>query len=116
VFGLISLKTKEEKMTATLTQLKLKPLDDKVVIVIESEDTEKTSGGIFIPDSAREKPQRGKVVSAGPGRVLENGTRLPMTVQVGQTVLFQKYGGSELKYEGQEYKILSEKDILGIIE
>lgn len=102
-------------MPATATQFKLKPLADKVVIEIE-EDNEQSPGGIYIPDTAREKPQRGKVVSVGPGKLLESGQRETMTVKPGDRVLFQKYGGTDVKVEDKEYKILSERDILGILE
>lgn len=102
--------------TATKSQLKMKPLADKVVVQILTDEAEQTSGGIFIPDSAREKPQKGTVIAAGPGKYLENGTREAMTVKPGDIVLFQKYGGTDLKFEGVEYKILAERDILGIME
>jgi len=102
-------------MPATATKLNMKPLADRVVIEVEN-DTEQTSGGIYIPDTAREKPQRGTVVAVGPGKMLESGTREAMTVKVGDRVLFQKYGGTDIKVESTEYKILSERDILGILE
>lgn len=102
-------------MPATATKFNLKPLADKVVIEI-LQDTEQTAGGIYIPDTAREKPQRGIVVAVGPGKMLESGKREDMSVKVGQTVLFQKYGGTDIKFEDKEYKILSERDILGIFE
>jgi chaperonin GroES len=101
--------------TATEQELKMKPLADRVVILIEDE-TETTAGGIFIPDTAREKPQRGVVVAVGPGRMLESGKREEMSVKSGDRVLFQKYGGTDLKFGDKEYKVLSERDILGIIE
>lgn len=103
-------------MPATATQTNIKPLADKVVIAIEAAANEQTTGGIIIPDSAREKPQRGTVLAVGPGKMLENGQREAMTVKVGDVVLFQKYGGTDLKMDGAELKILSERDILGIIE
>lgn len=102
-------------MPATATKFNLKPLADKVVIEIEN-DTEQTPGGIYIPDTAREKPQRGKVVSVGPGKMLESGKREEMAVKAGDRVLFQKYGGTDIKIEDKEYKILAERDILGILE
>ena len=102
-------------MAKTETKTSIKPLGDRVVLEM-LDDTEQTSGGIYIPDSAREKPIKGKVVAIGPGRILENGQREPMTVEIGNIVLFAKYGGTEVKLDGSEYKILSEKDILGIIE
>ena len=79
-----------------------------------SED--KTSGGIIIPDTAKEKPHEGKVVAVGPGRTDENGEIIKMNVKVGDNVLYSKYGGTELKYEGEEYIIMSESDILAILE
>ncbi len=102
-------------MPATATKFNIKPLSDKVVIEIEN-DSEQSPGGIYIPDTAREKPQRGKVVAVGPGKQLENGKREEMSVKAGDIVLFQKYGGTDLKYGEVEYKILSERDILGVLE
>lgn len=99
----------------TDTKLKLRPLEDRVVIKV-CEETEKTAGGIYIPDSAREKPQKGKVLAVGKGKLLENGDRKPVDVQVGDIILFSKYGGSDVKIDAEEYKILSERDILGVIE
>ncbi len=92
----------------------LKPLGDRIVIeLIEAE--EKTLSGIVLPDSAKEKPQEGKVVAAGTGRVLENGQRIELEVKEGDQILFSKYAGTEVKYEGNEYLILRESDILAII-
>jgi len=99
-------------MTATKTQLK--PLADRVVLQV-LEESEQTSGGIFLPETAREKPMRGKVVAIGDGKMMDNGQREPMTVKVGDVVLFAKYGGTEVKLDGEEFKILSEKDILAIM-
>ena len=93
----------------------LKPLGDKIVIKI-IEDTEQTSGGIFIPDSAKEKPQKGEVVAVGEGKVNDKGEREPMDVKVGETILYAKYAGTDIKMDGVEYKILSVKDALAIIE
>ncbi len=93
----------------------LKPLGDRIVVKI-IEDTEQTSGGIFIPDSAKEKPQKGEVVAVGPGKVTEKGDREPLDVKVGETVLYAKYAGTDVKIDGVEYKILSVKDALAIIE
>ena len=98
-----------------VSELKIRPLGDKILIKV-LEETQTTTGGIILPDSAREKPQKGSVVAVGTGRTLDNGNKEPMDVKVGETVLFAKYGGSDLKYEGTEYKILSIRDILGIIE
>jgi len=89
----------------------LKPLGDRIVIeLIEVE--EKTSSGIVLPDSAKEKPQEGKVIAVGTGRVLDNGQRVELEVSEGDRIIFSKYAGTEVKYEGQEYLILRESDIL----
>ena len=93
----------------------LKPLGDRIVIKV-IEDTEQTSGGIFIPDSAKEKPQKGEVVAVGEGKILDNGNREPMDVKTGNVVLFAKYSGSDVKVDNETFKILSVKDVLGIIE
>ena len=93
----------------------LKPLGDRIVVKV-IEDTEQTSGGIFIPDSKKEKPQKGEVVAVGLGKVNDKGDREPMDVTVGQTVLYAKYAGTDVKMDGVEYKILSIKDALAIIE
>ncbi len=93
----------------------LKPLADRIVIKV-IEDTEQTSGGIFIPDSAKEKPQKGEVVAVGLGKINDKGEREPMDVKVGDTVLYAKYAGTDIKMDGVEYKILSVKDALAIIE
>ena len=93
----------------------LKPLGDRIVVKI-IEDTEQTSGGIFIPDSAKEKPQKGEIVAVGLGKMNDKGEREPMDVTVGQTVLYAKYAGTDVKMDGTEYKILSIKDALAVIE
>jgi len=93
----------------------LKPLGDRIVIKV-IEDTEQTSGGIFIPDSAKEKPQKGEVVAIGEGKLNDKGEREPMDVKVGQIILYAKYAGTDIKMDGIEYKILSIKDALAIIE
>ncbi|MBQ6516424.1 co-chaperone GroES [bacterium] len=92
----------------------IKPLSDKIVIKV-IEDTEQTSGGIFIPDSAKEKPQKGEIIAVGPGRVTDNGEREPMDVKVGDVILYAKYSGTDIKVDGQEYKILSVKDALAVL-
>ena len=99
---------------ATATKKILKPLQDKV-IVQKLEPEEKTSGGILLPDSTKEKPQEGKVIAVGPGAVDDKGQRKPMDVKEGDHVLFAKYSGTEIKLEGEEFLILSEKDILAIV-
>jgi len=93
----------------------LKPLGDRIVVKV-IEDTEQTSGGIFIPDSAKEKPQKGEVIAVGLGKMNDKGEREPLDVEVGQTVLYAKYAGTDVKMDGVEYKILSVKDALAIIE
>ncbi len=95
--------------------MNLKPLMDRIVIKV-IEDTEQTSGGIFIPDSAKEKPQKGEVVAVGEGKTNDKGEREPMDVKVGDIVLYAKYSGTDVKMDGIEYKILSVKDALAIIE
>ena len=91
--------------------LSIRPLEDRVVVEpLEAE--EKTSGGIYIPEAAKEKPQRGKVLAVGPGRLLDSGERCPVAVKVGDEVLFAKYGGTEIEVEKKEVKILRESDIL----
>jgi chaperonin GroES len=92
----------------------LKPLGDRIVIeLVESE--EKSAFGIVLPDSAKEKPQEGKVLAVGTGRVLDNGSRVELDVQEGDKIIFSKYAGTEVKYQGNEYLILRESDILAII-
>ncbi len=93
----------------------IKPLGDRIVIKV-IEDTEQTSGGIFIPDSAKEKPQKGEVVAVGLGKMNDKGEREPMDVKVGDIVLYAKYAGTDIKIDGTEYKILSVKDALAIVE
>ena len=93
----------------------LKPLGDRVMIEVAKEE-EKTVGGLVLTSAAKEKPQTGVVVAVGEGRVLDNGSLAAVPVSVGDTVLFEKYAGSEVKYEGQEYLIFSAKDIVAIVE
>ena len=94
-----------------MSKVKLRPLDDRVVVQpIEAE--EKTAGGIVLPDTAKEKPQRGKVVAVGPGKLLDNGQRAAMSVVVGDEVIYGKYGGTDIEVNGEEVKILRESDIL----
>ncbi len=95
--------------------MNIKPLGDRVVIK-QLASEEMTAGGLYIPDSAKEKPQEGEVVAVGPGKMMENGSLSPMPVKVGDIVLFAKYSGTELKHEGQSYIILNaERDILAIM-
>lgn len=97
--------------------MKVKPLHDRILVkrIIEEEES-KTSGGIIIPDTAKEKPQEGKVVAVGGGKVLENGQKQAMEVQVGNRILFGKYAGTEVKIEGEELLMMREDDVLGILE
>ena len=94
----------------------IKPLEDRIVVqTLEAEQT--TASGLVIPDTAKEKPQEGKVLAVGPGRFDDDGEkRIPLDVQVGDTVLYSKYGGTEVKYGGEEYLILSARDVLAVIE
>ena len=94
----------------------LKPLGDRVLVEIVEEAEQKTAGGLFVPDTAKEKSQRGKVVAVGNGRVLDNGQRVADEVNVGDVVYFAKYGGNEVTLEGKNYSILAERDILGVLE
>ena len=94
----------------------IKPLHDRVIIRRIEDSTDKTAGGLFIPDTAKEKPQEGEVIAAGEGKYKEDGTRQPLDVKAGDRVLFGKYSGSEIKLDGEEYLIMREDEILGIIE
>src|SRR5436853_3726260 len=94
-----------------MPKIKIRPLDDRVVVEpVEAE--ERTAGGIVLPDAAKEKPQRGKVVAVGAGKLLDSGNRGELSVSVGDEVIFGKYGGSDVEVNGEEYKILRESDIL----
>jgi chaperonin GroES len=95
--------------------MKIRPLHDRV-IVQRIEEEAKTKGGIIIPDTAKEKPQEGKVIAVGTGKILENGTKVTLEVKVGDKILFGKYSGTEIKIEGEEYLMMREEDILGVIE
>ena len=95
--------------------MKIRPIGDRIVIKV-IEDTAQTEGGIFIPDSAKEKPQKGEVVAVGLGKMNDKGEREPMDVKVGDTILYAKYSGTDVKVDGTEYKILSIKDALAVIE
>ena len=92
----------------------IKPLEDKIVVQASEAETT-TASGIVIPDTAKEKPQEGKVIAVGPGRYTEQGTRIPVDVNVGDVVIYSKYGGTEVKYNGEEYLILSARDVLAIV-
>lgn len=93
----------------------LRPLGDRIVIKLIEENTT-TKSGLVLPDSAKEKPRRGEVIAVGNGKVLDNGTRVAVDIQVGETVLIARYGGDVVEIDGTEYTILSERDILGIVE
>jgi len=95
--------------------MKLKPLDDRVVIK-QSESEEKTAGGIILPDTAKEKPQLGKVVAVGPGKLLKDGSRRQAAVKKGDEIIYAKYIGSEIEIDRENYVILQEENILGIVE
>jgi chaperonin GroES len=95
--------------------MKIRPLQDRV-IVKRVEEEEKTSGGIIIPDTAKEKPQQGKIIAVGKGKVGDDGKVTPLDVKVGDRILFGKYSGSEVKLDGDEHLIMREDDILGVIE
>ena len=93
----------------------IKPLEDRIVIrQVDAEQV--TASGLVIPDTAKEKPQEGEVVAVGPGRVDDNGNRVPIDVVVGDKVIYSKYGGTEVKYNGEEYLVLSSRDVLAIVE
>ena len=95
--------------------MNLKPLGDRVVVK-PSDKEEKTKSGILLPDTAKEKPQEGTIIAAGPGRILDDGKREPMDVKAGDKVLYAKYAGTEFKIEGEDLLIVSQKDILAIVE
>lgn len=96
--------------------MKIRPLADRVIVTPKESLEDKTSGGIIIPDTAKEKPQEGEIAAVGPGRADENGKIIAMNVKVGDKVLYSRYGGTELKYEGKNYLIMSESDILAILK
>ncbi|MCK4294236.1 MAG: co-chaperone GroES [Planctomycetes bacterium] len=96
-------------------KLRLRPLDDRIVIK-QSEAEEKTTGGIILPDSAKEKPQIGKVIAIGPGKLLDDGKRAKMSVKKNDKVIYAKYIGSEIEIDNEQYVILRESDVLGIVE
>ena len=100
---------------STLAKVNIKPLQDRV-IVKRLEAEEKTESGLIIPDTAKEKPQKGKVVAVGPGKVMDSGTTVALTVKAGDNILFSKYAGTEINISNEEYLIMREDDILGIIE
>ena len=96
--------------------MKIRPLQDRVLVKRVEEETEKTKGGIIIPDTAKEKPQQGKVIAVGKGKLNDDGKVVPRDVKVGDRILFGKYSGSEIKLNGEEHLIMREEDILGVVE
>jgi chaperonin GroES len=100
--------------SGTLNKVAIKPLEDRIVVQASEAETT-TASGLVIPDTAKEKPQEGTVLAVGPGR-FEDGNRVPLDVKVGDKVLYSKYGGTEVKYNGEEYLVLSARDVLAVIE
>jgi chaperonin GroES len=114
----LGLRMAEEGMAQTLKQeeqMKVRPLNDRV-LVVRVEEEQKTKGGIIIPDTAKEKPMEGKVIAAGPGKLDETGKRTPLDIKAGDRVLFSKYAGTEIKIDGIDHLFMREDDILGVIE
>jgi chaperonin GroES len=99
----------------TATKVAIKPLEDRIVVQANEAETT-TASGLVIPDTAKEKPQEGTVIAVGAGRFDDKGSRIPVDVKVGDTVLYSKYGGTEIKYAGEEYLVLSARDVLAVIE
>ena len=98
-----------------MAKIKIKPLDDRVVVQRLEQD-DKTPGGIFLPETAKEKPQQGKVVAVGPGKMLDSGERAAMNVKKGNIVVFAKYGGTEVELDGKELIVMRESDLLAVLE
>jgi chaperonin GroES len=96
--------------------MKIRPLQDRVMVKRLENGVEKTKGGIIIPDTAKQKPEQGKIVAVGKGKVNDDGKRMPVGVKVGDTILFGKYSGSEVELDGEEHLIMREEDILGVVE
>jgi len=96
--------------------MKLTPLADRVVVKVEEKSEEKTKSGLVLPDTAKEKPQEGTVIAVGPGRILEDGSRVPVDVKVGDKVIYSKYAGNEVKIDGEEYLLLEERNILAKVD
>src|SRR5687768_7445583 len=99
----------------TATKVSIKPLEDRVVVQANEAETT-TASGLVIPDTAKEKPQEGTVIAVGPGRIDDNGNRVPLDVNVGDIVIYSKYGGTEVKYAGEDYLVLSARDLLAVVE
>jgi len=103
-----------EKVEVDIVSVNIKPLEDRIVVKpLDAEQT--TASGLVIPDTAKEKPQEGEVLAIGPGRIDDNGNRVPLDVAVGDKVIYSKYGGTEVKYAGGEYLILSARDVLAVV-
>ena len=96
--------------------MRIRPLQDRVIVKRLEDTAEKSKGGIIIPDTAKEKPQQGKIIAVGKGKVSDEGKLTPIDVKVGDTILFGKYSGSEIKLNGEEHLIMREEDILGVVE
>ncbi|MQY19017.1 co-chaperone GroES [Nocardia macrotermitis] len=97
-----------------MASVNIKPLEDKILVQAGEAETT-TASGLVIPDTAKEKPQEGTVIAVGPGRVTDTGDRIPVDVKEGDTVIYSKYGGTEIKYDGSEYLILSARDVLAVV-
>ncbi len=97
-----------------MANVNIKPLEDKILVQANEAETT-TASGLVIPDTAKEKPQEGTVIAVGPGRFNDNGDRVPLDVSEGDTVIYSKYGGTEIKYSGEEYLILSARDVLAVV-
>ena len=105
---------KSEKVEVDIVSVNIKPLEDRLVVKpLDAEQT--TASGLVIPDTAKEKPQEGEVMAIGPGRIDDNGNRVPVDVAVGDKVIYSKYGGTEVKYAGADYLILSARDVLAVV-
>jgi chaperonin GroES len=96
--------------------MKIRPLHDRIVVKRITDEVEKTAGGLFIPDSAKEKPQEGEVIAVGQGKRAEDGKLIPLDVKAGDRILFGKYSGSDIKMDGEEFMIMREDEVLGVIE
>jgi len=107
--------SKNEKVEVDIVSVNIKPLEDRIVVkTLDAEQT--TASGLVIPDTAKEKPQEGEVLAVGPGRVDDNGNRVPVDVKVGDKVIYSKYGGTEVKFGGEELLILSARDVLAVVD
>src|SRR4029079_4816461 len=102
-------------LVTTATKVAIRPLEDRILVQANEAETT-TASGLVIPDTAKEKPQEGTVIAVGPGRFDDNGKRVPLDVKVGDTVIYSKYGGTEVKYQGEEYLVLSARDVLAVIQ